>query len=168
MSWNKGYGGGPAGPLSLPPLARALPPSGFCVQHMQFPRMTGRKGAATAQSCSPLPPTYSYIHVPACMPRLGHGHPWTIHINGIEGLLCDTHISVPRDLGSVLHEPYTWGWSSPVPASQELGDLVVLACFHKVCTCDILVADPLRSLELHMEARSGRTAVLAMVYYTRK
>lgn len=91
-----------------------------------------------------------------------------MHINGIDGLLCDTHISVPRDLDSMLHEPYTWGWSSPVPASQELGDLVVLACFHKVCTCDILVADPLRSLELHMEARSGRTDVLAMNYYTRK
>lgn len=69
---------------------------------------------------------------------------------------------------SWLDEPYTWGWSYPVPASQVVGDLAALACFHKVRTYHIIVTDPVRGLEPHMGARSSRTAVLAEVYYTRK
>lgn len=88
--------------------------------------------------------------------------------SGTDRLLCVTNISVSRDFDSVLDEPSTWGWCCPVPASQVLGDLVVLACFHKVLTYHVIVTDPVRGPELHMGARSSRAAVLAMNYYTRK
>lgn len=61
--------------------------------------------------------------------------------SGIDRLLCVTDISVTRDFDSVLDEPYTWGWSCPVPASQVVGDLAALACFHKVCRYHIIVTD---------------------------
>lgn len=73
--------------------------------------------------------------------------------SGIDRLLCVRDILVTRDFNSVLDEPYTWGWTCPVPAAQVLGDLAALACFHKVRRYHIIVTDPVRGLELHIGAR---------------
>lgn len=84
--------------------------------------------------------------------------PWVSHEmtswleSGTDRVLCVMNLSITRDFDSVLDELYTWGWSCPATASQVLGGLVVLACFHKVHTHHITVTDPVRSLELHMGA----------------
>lgn len=80
--------------------------------------------------------------------------------SGTDRLLCVTNVGVTRDLD--------WCRMSYTPGVRVvqfqhpkcLGNLVVLACFHDVHTYHIIVTDPVRSLELHIGARSSKAAVL--------